>query len=457
MGLVAEAARYDQVVGHEGKRAREAETRQAKEQEEGGQSRRVGEPALWRLEAEHAGPALERPSHQADPGERQPARHPHGQRPAELHRQPAGEPGQDHRRLTQRQRAHQATNVPLHDGKRCAVGGRDERGLREHHELRGDAVGMAHEQAHRRVGGHLRHRGRQGRRHRRRRKERRIPGVEGHDPLADHHRQRHEPAASRTSRARLRCPGGIQRQQTHADCKQHAAEDHHQRVNPGRGPAARRGPRGKPGGQERGDPEDHQHDRVGRGHQGRCERGAGQKPGDAADRDRPPRRHEHDRQRQERHQWQQDRRQPVEMHEAAAGELWPQQHLLAGARPPAPGERERRRQRRGQRPAGWQPRVMPRAGELGAGDPRQRRADGHGRGGREQAGAAQRVQKWHGVERGHSAPRSRCHSSATSWLPPSRATSRRSNSAAASSAASTGATTNRPTKASSKPRSSAIR
>ena len=47
VGLVAEAARYDQVVGHEGKRAREAETRQAEEQEEGGQSRRVGEPALW--------------------------------------------------------------------------------------------------------------------------------------------------------------------------------------------------------------------------------------------------------------------------------------------------------------------------------------------------------------------------------------------------------------------------
>ena len=263
--LLVETARHDQVVGHEGKRAGQTDPGKAEEQEKSRQGRCIPEPSLGRVEPDRPRPAFECPRHQSDAGERQSAGDPDAERPVEFHRQRARQPCEHHGRLAHGERADQRSQVALHDRQRCAIGRGDECHLRQHDQFRCHTlrmIGMADEQSHGRVGGHLRHRRRQRRRHRRSGKERWIPGVKRKDPLADHDGDRHQPATRRAHPARGRRPRRIDEQEHRANGHTGGRCSHGDGEYTGSRHSPRRASHRDPGRQRRGTPEDDQQDRM---------------------------------------------------------------------------------------------------------------------------------------------------------------------------------------------------
>ena len=70
MQVVVEAARDDQVIGHEGERAGEPQDGETEKEEKRCEGGGIREAALERLDRDHAAAALERPDDEAHAGQR---------------------------------------------------------------------------------------------------------------------------------------------------------------------------------------------------------------------------------------------------------------------------------------------------------------------------------------------------------------------------------------------------
>ncbi len=239
-------------------------------------------------------------------------------------------------------------------------------------------IGMADQKPHGRVGPHLRHRGRQRHRHGRARIKRWIPRMEGHDPLAEEHRDGHEPAPRRAHVAAMPFPRRVNEHQHRAHRDRHERHEHRRGKHPGARPTARRAAGGDPGRQRRRDPERDDHERMGGGEEGEDGRGATEDANRGGRIEKPLRRHEHDREHDERRERQQHGRNAIHMKERAAAEPVTQfaGHAVADRPPPgdqvAGDERDRQRRRR------WKPRREPREARLQRGRGHERRADHRG-------------------------------------------------------------------------------
>ena len=442
--MVVEAARDDQVVGDERERSRKAERGKTEEQKESRQCRGVGEAPLQRLDRDRPSPALQRPGDETDPRQCQTARHPDGECPAQLRGHGPGESRKHHRRLAHREHSDKTANVALHDGERRAVRGGQQGGVGEHHEFVRDTVGVSDEQPYRGVGRNLRHRHHQRRGQRCPRKQGGIPGVERDQALTDHHRQGDQPAPRRALRAAAGDPRRVGHEQRGANRHAGDGHGHHAAIHPGCRAAADGAPDRRGRGNDRNGPEDRQR----RGMRGRERReGDGRTEEQAADpggRKSTPRRDEHDRQIHDCHIGEQQRGQPVDMHEIAPRQPMADENRRVVTQVPPRRRGHGRHERGGDRSDRHDPGVEPPLGEPQDRDPDERGQNAGGNGG-------------HACGRGggHDSPPLWSRVEVSAAVPPSTATQRRSARSAAIRAERSGLTTNRETTVSSKPRSRA--